>query len=140
MSNELLKKAPHRVKVNSLALVGLPVLLGSGLVVALIFWFGTGAGTGTGTGANSSQNPFPNGSAITPAGPPNKNANLTQTSEGGQVTIKVTWQGLEAGPVFTVAMDTHSVNLDGYDLGQLAVLRTASGQEIKPLSWGGPAG
>jgi hypothetical protein len=42
-----------------------------------------------------------------------------QTSEGGQVTVKVTWkgtQGADAGPVFAVALDTHSVDLDGIDL------------------------
>ncbi len=39
-----------------------------------------------------------------------------QTNEGGQVTIKVTWQGRSAGPIFTVEMDTHTMNLDSYDL------------------------
>src|SRR5215212_7345307 len=47
-----------------------------------------------------------------------------QTNTGGQVTLVVTWAGPGGGPVFSVAMDTHSVNLDRYDLRQLAVLRT----------------
>ena len=64
----------------------------------------------------------------------------TQTSEGGSVTVKVTWRGREAGPVFTVAMDTHSVDLDGLDLTQLAVLRLGSGQEARPVSWDAPNG
>lgn len=65
---------------------------------------------------------------------------MMQTNEGEQITIKVTWQGRNAGPVFAVEMDTHVVNLDGYDLRQLASLRTDQGQEIKPASWNGPSG
>ncbi len=40
----------------------------------------------------------------------------------------------------TNEMDTHVVNLDGYDLKQLAVLRTDQGQEIQPVSWNAPTG
>jgi hypothetical protein len=65
---------------------------------------------------------------------------MTRTSEGGQVTIKVTWQGRNAGPVFKVEMDTHSIDLDSYDLRQLAVLRTDQGQEMQPNGWNAPAG
>ncbi|MBI3971777.1 MAG: hypothetical protein HY332_10860 [Chloroflexi bacterium] len=67
-------------------------------------------------------------------------AAATQTSEGGQVTVKVTWPGPSAGPVFTVAMDTHSVDLDGYDLKQLAALRTDDGREVRPSAWQAPKG
>jgi hypothetical protein len=65
---------------------------------------------------------------------------LTQTNEGGQVTIKATWQGLSAGPVFDVVMDTHAVDLDGYDLTQLAVLRIDGGREVQPAGWDAPKG
>lgn len=64
----------------------------------------------------------------------------TQVSEGGQVTIEVTWLGPHAGLVFEVAMNTHSVDLDGYDLAKLAVLRTDRGQEVRPSRWDAPAG
>lgn len=64
----------------------------------------------------------------------------TQTSEGGQVTVSVTWPGSTEELVFAVVMDTHAVDLDGYDLLQLAVLRTAAGVEIQPTSWNAPAG
>jgi hypothetical protein len=37
-------------------------------------------------------------------------------------------------------MDTHSVQLDGYDLRELAVLRTGDGREIEPLGWDAPKG
>jgi hypothetical protein len=63
-----------------------------------------------------------------------------QMSEGGQVTVKATWQGLSAGPVFAVALDTHAVNLDGYDLKQLAMLRIDGGREVRPASWDAPEG
>ncbi len=69
-----------------------------------------------------------------------KTSGSTQTSEGGAVTVEVTWGGRNAGPVFQVAMDTHSVDLDGYDLAKLAVLRTDNGQEVKPSSWDAPKG
>jgi len=65
---------------------------------------------------------------------------MTRTNESGQVTIKVTWQGRNAGPVFAVAMDTHAVDLDGYDLRQLAVLHIDQEQEIRPTSWNAPSG
>lgn len=75
----------------------------------------------------------------------------TQVVEGGQVTVAVTWpgtfgSGASAGgtagvqPVFTVAMDTHSVNLDVIDLTRLAVLRTDEGREARPTEWNAPKG
>jgi hypothetical protein len=71
---------------------------------------------------------------------PTEASGMTRTSEGGQVTIKVTWQGRSSGPVFTVEMDTHAVDLDSYDLRQLAVLRTDQGLSIQPAQWNAPAG
>lgn len=69
-------------------------------------------------------------------------AGTTRTSEGGSVTIEVTWENPGDGgrPTFSVAMDTHSVNLDGYDLSQLALLRNDRGQEVSPERWEAPAG
>jgi hypothetical protein len=37
-------------------------------------------------------------------------------------------------------MDTHAVDLDGYDLGQLAVLRVDDGDAIQPSGWEAPKG
>jgi hypothetical protein len=73
-----------------------------------------------------------------PAAAPSSAA--TQTNEGGQVTVKATWQGPSAGPVFTVVMDTHAVDLDGYDLKQLAALRIDGGREVQPAGWDAPKG
>lgn len=64
----------------------------------------------------------------------------TQTSDEGQVTVKVTWTDPSAGLAFAVVMDTHAVDLDGYDLKQLAVLRTDQGREVQPNDWDAPKG
>lgn len=63
----------------------------------------------------------------------------TQKSEGGNVTVEVTWNGIGAGPVFEVKLDTHSVDLDGIDLSTLALLRVG-GREVAPASWEAPKG
>jgi len=63
-----------------------------------------------------------------------------QTSEGGQITVAATWVGRGGGPVFEIALDTHSVDLDSIDLAQSAVLRTDRGAEAKPLGWDAPKG
>ena len=64
----------------------------------------------------------------------------TQINDGGQVTVKVTWPGKSAGPVFTLEMDTHMVDLDGYNMHQLAVLRSDQGQELQAMQWNAPMG
>lgn len=70
---------------------------------------------------------------------PSTAAALTQTSDGGGVTIKATWLAEQQAPTFTIVLDTHSAALDGYDLRQLAVLRV-NGSIVSPLSWDAPAG
>lgn len=74
------------------------------------------------------------GSQISEASP------ATQTNEAGQVKIAATWQGVTGKPVFTVTMDTHSVDLDGYNLGQLALLRTDDGRQVRPSGWDASSG
>ena len=64
----------------------------------------------------------------------------TQRSESGEVTVEVVWKGRSAGPIFDVTMDTHSVDLDGYDLEKLAVLRNDRGKEVRPSGWDAPKG
>lgn len=110
-----------RVKSRQVAVIALTTL-----VVALgVLWVWNNVRS-TERGGNTSGT-APSGAAI-------------QTNEGGQVTITVTWQGKSAGPVFSVEMDTHTVDLDSYNLQQLAVLRLDQGQEIAPSSWNTLAG
>lgn len=64
-----------------------------------------------------------------------------QSDTGGRVTIDVEWTKTENGSlVFDVAMNTHSVDLDQYDLGKLAVLRDDIGNEYHPVSWHSASG
>ncbi|MBI2830393.1 MAG: hypothetical protein HYX81_04450 [Chloroflexi bacterium] len=66
---------------------------------------------------------------------------LVQSNEGGAVTIAVKWLGQRNGSlVFQVSMDTHSVDLDVYDLDNLALLRDDNGKEYRPVSWQAAAG
>ena len=67
-------------------------------------------------------------------------AEATQTNEGGQVTIAATLQEDSAGPIFNIAMNTHAVDLDQYNLTQLAILRIDGGQNVQPIGWEAPKG
>jgi hypothetical protein len=106
------------------------VLLLAALTVALTLIL---AGCG---GANSARD----GGGTTAGSDGAEASAATQTNEGGEVTVAVTWKGPSAGPVFDVAVDTHSVDLDGYDLTKLAVLRNDRGKEVRPSGWDAPKG
>ncbi|MBI2357561.1 MAG: hypothetical protein HYV04_01370 [Deltaproteobacteria bacterium] len=59
---------------------------------------------------------------------------LARAHSGGGVTVKVTYlnpQGAD-GPRFQVVLDTHSVDLDAYDLKSLSSLRDGAGKPLKP--------
>ena len=77
-------------------------------------------------------------SAATPAAA-TTTSESTQVNEGGAVTVTATWVGAASGPIFTIAMNTHSVDLDAIDLTALATLN-ADGIHVRPTSWGAPAG
>jgi hypothetical protein len=83
--------------------------------------------------------PGSTGTLVSPPDAPAASA-ASQTNEGNQVSITATWAGTKVGPVFDIAMDTHAVDLDGYDLGQLAVLRVDDGATIQPIGWDAPKG
>src|SRR5215510_8126741 len=59
---------------------------------------------------------------------------LTRTHSGGGVTVKVTYlnpQGTEDAR-FEITLDTHSVDLDSYDLKALSSLRDGAGRAYQP--------
>ncbi len=63
----------------------------------------------------------------------------TAKNQGGGVTIEAKYLGTAAdGAVealrFEIKLDTHSVNLDQYDLKQVASLRNDQGVAVKPLT------
>lgn len=73
-----------------------------------------------------------------PAAPTTPSA-ATQISAGGEVTVTATWVGSNRAPVFTMVLDTHSVDLDALDLTALATL-SVGGMEVRPITWDAPAG
>jgi hypothetical protein len=64
----------------------------------------------------------------------------SRTNDEGRVTVKVTWDGRLEPLAFDVVLDTHSVDLDGYDLAELAILRIGQGRELRPTAWDAPKG
>lgn len=60
---------------------------------------------------------------------------LTQTQSGGGVAVKVTYLNPKASDNvrFQVVLDTHSVNLDGYDLKDLSLLRDETGRTYEVI-------
>ena len=81
----------------------------------------------------------PSPSSVSSASRPTSGS--VQTDEGGSVTIEVEWGKEASGSlIFKVTMDTHSVDLDQYDLGKLAFLRDDMGIEYYPVSWNAAAG
>ncbi len=62
----------------------------------------------------------------------------TVKNRGGGVTVEAKYLGASAAgdPIrFEIKLDTHSVNLDQYDLKQLATLRNDRGVAVKPLTF-----
>ena len=60
-------------------------------------------------------------------------AHGTQTVSGGGVTVKVTYLAqTDHESQFSVVLDTHSVNLDAYDLKALSILRDDTGILFEP--------
>ena len=61
---------------------------------------------------------------------------MVQTHDGGGVTIDVEWKGIENDSlVLNISMNTHSVELDQYDLSKLTVLLDSNGLEYTATSW-----
>jgi hypothetical protein len=62
-----------------------------------------------------------------------------QRHEAGAVTVVVSWLA-DPTPTARVALDTHSVDLDGFDLTQLARVRLDGGAWIPATTWDAPKG
>ena len=58
--------------------------------------------------------------------------------EAGAVTVIASW--IPESASMRVAMDTHSVDLDGFDLNALARLRLDGGPWSAPTAWDAPRG
>lgn len=77
--------------------------------------------------------------ASTSQSPASASGQMTQTSEGGQVTVVANWAGPDAGAVFDMTLDTHSVDLDAIDLAD-AVLRNDRRETLSAMPWSAPLG
>lgn len=98
-------------------------------------WIVAGAVLAAGCSSSS-----PGGSGAPAAsGSAGPSAGLTQTSDGGQVTVVATWAGPAAGAVFDLALDTHSIDLDTLDLAD-AILRNDRGETLAAQPWTAPKG
>ena len=87
--------------------------------------------------ASVATSPEPSTSGSTPSG--DVGFERTQTNEGGQVTVEVSWDGPAAGAVFDVKLDTHSIDLDGLDLSD-AELTNDRGDSLVAAPWEAPKG
>lgn len=61
-----------------------------------------------------------------------------QRHEAGAVTVAASW--ITGATSARVALDTHSVDLDGFDLKTLARVRLDGGAWVAPSSWDAPSG
>ncbi len=63
-------------------------------------------------------------------------SNMTQSVAGGGVTAKVTFLNPQNAdePRFQIVLDTHSVNLDAYELKTIVVLRDDIGKSYGPTA------
>ena len=62
-----------------------------------------------------------------------------QSSEAASVTVVASWLTRDV-PSARVAMDTHSVDLDGFDLKELTRVRLDGGAWVAPSGWDAPTG
>jgi hypothetical protein len=74
-----------------------------------------------------------------------KKKDLRRTNDEGPVEMAVLYLSplpQEEGSKlsFEVRMNTHSVNLDGYEMGKISFLRIDGGDEQKALGWSKPGG
>lgn len=103
------------------------------LIMSIISVLAIGTGCSSGEPRPGEETSVPSSPSGSPVAPTN---GAIQSHDGGNVIVDVEWTEAEDGLlVFDVTMDTHSVGLDGYDLGELSVLRDDKGNEYQPVSW-----
>ena len=77
-------------------------------------------------------------SNATPAASATPELGEQQQHEAGSVTITASW--IVGTTSASVGMNTHSVDLDGFDLKQLARVRLDGGPWVSATAWDGPPG
>jgi hypothetical protein len=99
-------------------------VIGFTLLLALLTACGTPT-TATTTTPASAPSPTPEGGE-------------QQQHEAGSVTASASW--IAGEPAAQIGMNTHSVDLDGFDLKELARVRLDGGEWIRPTLWEAPKG
>ena len=85
-----------------------------------------------------SSSPSNPGGAQTTIRPGSKmpSSGLVQSSSEGSVDIDAKWLGERSNSLaFQIDMNTHSVELDQYDLSKLSILRDDAGKDYRPITW-----
>lgn len=72
--------------------------------------------------STANPSPLPTGAVDDGLGAPASGVPVEQVNEAGGVTVKAAWLGATAGVAFEVTLDTHSVDLDGFDLRDATLL------------------
>lgn len=89
--------------------------------------------------ATTAPSPAPAGTRDGTSRVPAVDEPMEQSDDGGGVTVKATWVGSAAGIAFEVALDTHSVDLEGLDLRD-ATLQNDNGDRIADPVWDADTG
>ncbi len=76
---------------------------------------------------------------------PGLSGKVTRSHSGGAITIDVSWlrpEDVSTIDTFTfeVRMNTHSVDLEQYDMADLSRLEVSGSPSIKPIGWFNPGG
>ena len=105
------------------------------LVITVIMMAVIGAGCSPGFVPQQKEDaPSPSPPSGSPSNVPTNG--LVQSNTDSAVTIDMEWIKAKDGSlIFSVAMNTHSVDLDQYDLGELTILRDDADNEYHPVSW-----
>jgi hypothetical protein len=111
----------------------IPLLASLLLVLAAC---GSSAANSPATGAlpsTATPSPLPTGAVDGALGAAASGEPMEQRDEGGGVTVKATWVGSTAGVAFEVALDTHSIDLDGFDLRDATLLNDSGVTMADPV-------
>lgn len=111
----------------------IPLLASLLLVLAAC---GSSAANSPATGAlpsTATPPPLPTGAVDGALGAAASGEPMEQRDEGGGVTVKATWVGSTAGVAFEVALDTHSIDLDGFDLRDATLLNDSGVTMADPV-------
>ncbi len=115
--NKIIRKRSISIKMAGITIIFLAIALISGCSSGFPLQADNSVGSDKGTSSLTS-------------------ANMLKSNSEGEVKIDVRYLGYKDNLLsFKVVMDTHSVNLDQYDLDQLSQLADDKGNKYSTISW-----